>query len=398
MALSSPRLGLYVHWPFCKAKCPYCDFNSHVRAGVDHGAWANALCAELRWVAGEMGSGGSEGSRGRPLQSVFFGGGTPSLMEPSTVAAILAEAERLFGFASNIEITLEANPTSSEFSKFQDFKEAGINRISLGLQALNAPDLQFLGREHSATEAIAALEAATRVFGRVSGDLIFGRPNQTVKAWEAELEQAISLGTNHLSLYQLTIEEGTPFFARHARGEFALLSDDIQADMLDVTRSITAKHGMQAYEVSNYARLGEESRHNLIYWQYQDYIGIGPGAHGRVSKDGRKYATRAHRAPEIWLERVQQSGHGYHPFENVSEADQIKEILMMGLRLEQGIDITPQGHGVLLQPFLNQDTVSGRIKTLVDNGLLTLTGINLTATFEGRKRLNAVLEFLLLKS
>ncbi len=325
--MSPPPLALYVHWPFCLAKCPYCDFNSHVRAAIDEAAWAMALLADLAHEARAV--------TRRPLASVFFGGGTPSLMPPALVARILAEAERIFGFADGIEITLEANPSSVEAANFATLAGAGVNRVSLGVQALEDPTLRMLGRLHGAEEAMAALDVAQRHFGRVSFDLIYARPDQTAEAWTRELSQALGFGTEHLSLYQLTIEPGTRFASDVRRGALVPLDDDAAAELFAVTRDMTARAGLPAYEISNHARPGCESRHNLVYWRYGDYLGIGPGAHGR--RDG--IATERHRKPENYLAAVSRQDHGIAAERKLPRAEQAGEAFMMGLRLDEGIDL-----------------------------------------------------------
>jgi oxygen-independent coproporphyrinogen-3 oxidase len=319
--------ALYIHWPFCLAKCPYCDFNSHVRQGVDAEMWREALLADMRHEARLAGA--------EPLESVFFGGGTPSLMPPALVAALLGEAETLWGFAPGIEITLEANPSSVEAANFAALAQAGVNRVSLGLQALDDQTLRFLGRLHDTQEGLKALETAHSAFARVSFDLIYARPGQTAGQWEAELRTALGLGTGHLSLYQLTIEPGTRFATDVRQGAFTPLADDPAADLFAVTRQLTEAAGLPAYEVSNHARPGEESRHNLTYWRYRDYAGIGPGAHGR--RGGQ--ATLRHRKPENWLDAVAAHGHGLKEERPLGPSEQASEALLMGLRLAEGIDL-----------------------------------------------------------
>ncbi|MBU0858346.1 MAG: radical SAM family heme chaperone HemW [Alphaproteobacteria bacterium] len=323
--------GIYVHWPFCASKCPYCDFNSHVREKIDEDAWREAYLREMRHYA--------QLTPGRMVDSIFFGGGTPSLMSAQTTQAIIDEVVKCWHVKNDIEITLEANPTSVEAEKFKAFRQAGVNRVSLGIQALNDPDLKFLGRQHNAAEAVAAIKIAASTFDRFSFDLIYARPQHTVEAWQAELNEALNYAVGHLSLYQLTIEPGTPFHTQHARGDFTIPNEDEGAALYEVTQSVLSDRGMPAYEVSNHARPGEESRHNLVYWRYGDYVGIGPGAHGRLTLDGVKHATRAHRAPEIWLERVQGGGHGAHPHETVAHNERLTEALMMGLRLQEGVPL-----------------------------------------------------------
>ena len=319
--------ALYIHWPFCLSKCPYCDFNSHVREGIDLARWREALLADLRHEA--------EIAAGEPLESVFFGGGTPSLMPPALVAELLAEAERLWGFARDIEITLEANPSSVEAANFAALAVAGVNRVSLGLQALDDETLRFLGRLHGAAEGLAALQTAQKAFERVSFDLIYARPGQSAEHWASELETALGFGTGHLSLYQLTIEPGTRFATDVRQGAFAPLDDDQAADLFALTREMTAAAGLPAYEVSNHARSGEESRHNLAYWRYQDYAGIGPGAHGR--RHG--VATLRHKKPENWLAAVAGRGNGLKEERPLGAREQASEALLMGLRLDEGVDL-----------------------------------------------------------
>jgi putative oxygen-independent coproporphyrinogen III oxidase len=319
--------ALYIHWPFCLAKCPYCDFNSHVRDKVDHSHWETALLADLRHEADFAG--------GEKLESIFFGGGTPSLMPPALVARLIAEAERLWGFAEGIEITLEGNPSSVEAANYQELALSGINRASLGIQALDDATLRFLGRLHDTKEGLKALETAQKVFERVSIDLIYARPGQTADDWRGELDRALGLGTSHLSLYQLTIEPGTRFETMVRKGDFVPLGEDACADLFALTREVTAAAGLPAYEVSNHARPGEESRHNLTYWRYHDYAGIGPGAHGR--RGG--VATVRHRKPENWLEAVAAQGHGIAEARPLGRSEQASEAMLMGLRLAEGVEL-----------------------------------------------------------
>lgn len=323
----SEPLALYIHWPFCVSKCPYCDFNSHVRESVDQGAWAEALLADMAHEARLTG--------GRKLGSIFFGGGTPSLMPPDTAAALINAAERHWGFAPNVEITLEANPSSIEAASFADLTAAGVNRVSLGLQALDDATLDFLGRAHCVEESLSALDTAQAHFGRVSIDLIYARPNQTTKQWDAELARSIGFGTTHMSLYQLTIEPGTRFATDVAKGDLIPLDDDEAADLYALTQDRMAAAGLPAYEISNHAVPGQESRHNLAYWRYQDYIGIGPGAHGR--RGG--IATMRHRKPENFLNAIARNGHGLKSEDALDRPTQAMEALLMGLRLREGVDI-----------------------------------------------------------
>ena len=319
--------ALYIHWPFCLAKCPYCDFNSHVRDQVDHSHWEAALLADLRHEA--------ELAGGEPLDSVFFGGGTPSLMPPALVERLLTEAEALWGFAPGIEITLEGNPSSVEAANYRDLALAGVNRASLGVQALDDRTLKFLGRLHSSSEALTALETAQAVFDRVSIDLIYARPDQSLPAWREELTTALGFGTSHLSLYQLTIEPGTRFETMVRKGEFTPLDEDACADMFALTRELTEAAGLPTYEISNHARPGEKSRHNLTYWRYQDSVGIGPGAHGR--RGG--LATVRHRKPENWLDAVAAAGHGIVEERSLGQREQASEAMLMGLRLAEGVPL-----------------------------------------------------------
>ena len=379
-------LALYIHWPFCLAKCPYCDFNSHVRERIPQERFRTALRSELAWEAARLGP--------RRLTSVFFGGGTPSLMEPATVAALLEDAHRLFIPANDIEITLEANPTSVEAGRLAGFRAAGINRISVGVQSLEAEALQKLGRQHSANQAIAALEIARRTFPRISFDLIYARPGQTLPAWRAELRQALDLAADHLSLYQLTIEPGTAYEAAYRRGEIVLPDDDTAAELYETTTEVAAEFGLAPYEVSNYAAPGAESRHNLAYWRYQDYAGIGPGAHGRITLNGDLQATRRHRAPEPWAERVESHGHGTTHEDPVPQTDRAREMLLMGLRLTEGVDAArfAARTGVTLDDAIDPEI----LRRAIEEGYVTRTDRCLAATAEGRVRLDALLPALVL--
>jgi len=379
-------LALYLHWPFCLAKCPYCDFNSHVREAVDQTRWRAALRRELASEAVRAGR--------RRLTSIFFGGGTPSLMDPATAAALIAEARALFDAPDDLEITLEANPTSVEAAKLREFRAAGVNRLSLGVQALDGEALRFLGRRHSATEAVAALEAGRAIFPRISFDLIYARPRQEEAAWRAELRQALTLAADHLSLYQLTIEPGTRFATEHARGAFALPEPDAAARLYWATVEEAARFGLAPYEVSNYARPGAESRHNLTYWRYGDYLGIGPGAHQRLSLDGQLLAARRHRAPEEWLARVERDGHARVEEEALVPADRAREALLMGLRLAEGID--PARLQARSGLSLAEAVDPAMLAACLDEGYLEWTPEGrLRATDEGRIRLDAMLPVLL---
>jgi putative oxygen-independent coproporphyrinogen III oxidase len=380
------QLALYIHWPFCLAKCPYCDFNSHVRERIPEARFAAALRRELAFEAARLGR--------RRLTSIFFGGGTPSLMQPATVAALIGEATQLFVPAEGIEITLEANPTSVEASRFADFRNAGVNRVSIGVQSLDPEALRRLGRQHSVAQALAALDIAHRLFPRVSFDLIYARPRQTAAAWRAELRAALALVAGHLSLYQLTIEPGTVFEGRYRRGEIVLPDAETAAALYQTTGEETARLGLQAYEVSNYAISGNESRHNLTYWRYGDYAGIGPGAHGRLTLGGTLLATRRHRAPEIWAERVERTGHGMTEELPLAPRERAREMLLMGLRLSEGIaaDTFRERTGMTLAAALDPAILS----TALEEGYLQQGGGRLRTTKEGRLRLDALLPALVL--
>jgi putative oxygen-independent coproporphyrinogen III oxidase len=429
-------LALYIHWPFCLSKCPYCDFNSHVREPIPQARFRAALRRELEWEAARLGR--------RRLSSIFFGGGTPSLMEPETVAVLIADAERLFEPAERMEITLEANPTSVEAERFAAFRDAGVNRVSIGVQSLDGAALRMLGRQHDAAQAIAALETARAIFPRISFDLIYARPGQTLIEWRAELRQALDLAADHLSLYQLTIEPGTKFEAMHRRGEIVLPDDDTAVALYEATAEEAARFGLLGYEVSNYAVPGSESRHNLTYWRYGDYAGIGPGAHGRItlpsppalpssqslsplpsspssplpSSSPRKrgprpaaqqqqplgsrfrvrdefrghddiVATRRHRAPEPWADRVERDGHGTVEEMALQQTERAREMLVMGLRLTEGIDPVrfAARTGMALEAALDVSV----LRQALDEGYLLWRDKRLEATSAGRLRLDALL-------
>ena len=384
-------LALYIHWPFCLSKCPYCDFNSHVRQQIDEEAWQEGLLFELSRYAQLL----QTWQQPRRLESIFFGGGTPSLMKPSTVEGILKQAVRLWPVAENLEITLEANPNSVEVKAFQALNQAGVNRISIGIQALKDQDLKKLGRQHSAAESLAAIETACGTFKRVSFDLIYARPGQTVDDWQTELLQALSFGTEHLSLYQLTIEPGTAFATLHDRGELILPTNDISADLYELTQSIMNAHHLPAYEVSNHAKAGAECRHNKAYWRYQDYIGIGPGAHGRLSQNTlTKVATRQVKSPEGWLKSIKEHGHGDAEVIDISLNDQLHEQLLMGLRLSQGIDLSDLV--IPLEQALNDQLINQqRLDYLKQGRYLEVSGGFLKATPAGQQRLQSVVSYLL---
>ena len=374
--------GLYLHWPFCAAKCPYCDFNSHVAATIDQRRWQSAYLSEIDRIGAE--------TNGRVLNTVFFGGGTPSLMEPELVAAILERVRETWVVANDLEVTLEANPTSVEAGRFRAYAEAGVNRLSMGVQALNDPDLRRLGRMHSAAEARAAFDVAREAFGRVSFDMIYARQDQTLDVWKAELREALAMAVDHLSLYQLTIEDGTAFGARHAAGGLKGLPDeDLSADLFLATQDLLNTAGMPAYEVSNHAKTGSESRHNLIYWRYGDYAGIGPGAHGRLTHNGRRLATSTPLTPSDWLRRVEAQGDGEMPREALTREEESAEMLMFGLRLTEGLDLGR--YECLSGTALAED----KLRRLEELGMVRRDRGRLFASAAGRAVLNAVIRDLM---
>ncbi len=374
-------LALYIHWPFCLSKCPYCDFNSHVRAKIPQARMVAALRRELAHEAARIGP--------RRLTSIFFGGGTPSLLDPENVAALIGDAKSLFEPDENIEITLEANPTSIEAGRFAGYRDAGVNRVSIGVQSFEPEALKFLGREHSARQAVDAIELARKIFPRLSFDLIFARPGQGEAAWRQELRFALGLAADHLSLYQLTIEEGTKFHTLYARGAFEMPGEELAAALYDATAEEAARFGLRAYEVSNYAKAGGESRHNLSYWRYDDYAGIGPGAHGRLTLGGELVAGAKHRGPEAWAELVETTGSGTVREEVVTTRDRAREALLMGLRLAEGIGFD---HFFARTGTALPDAVEPVIlAACIEEGYLVQTPTHLAATAEGRKRLDALL-------
>jgi oxygen-independent coproporphyrinogen-3 oxidase len=379
-------LAVYVHWPFCLVKCPYCDFNSHVRDRVDDARWRRALCAEIDYWA--------EQTPGRTVGSIFFGGGTPSLMAPETVATIIRRIGDKWHLDEALEITLEANPTSVEAARFAEFRDAGINRLSLGIQALEDDALTFLGRHHDAAQATAALAIARRTFARFSFDLIYARPGQSATAWRHELGAALDLAGDHISLYQLTIEKGTPFYTRQRGGEINLPGESLAAELFDITQALTAEAGYAAYEISNHARPGQACRHNLAYWRYGDYAGIGPGAHGRLhtARDGAR-ALRQHAKPETWLRAVEDHGHGSAEARPLAAAERAEEMLMMGLRLAEGVDVARFTRRTGLN--LTQAIRPGALQRLRDGGFLSPDARSLRATTKGRAVLDSVLSELL---
>ena len=381
-ALNADGFGLYVHWPFCQAKCPYCDFNSHVAATIDQTRWLDAYLSEIKRVSSEVPD--------RVLTSIFFGGGTPSLMPPDTVGRVIEAARAAWPRANDLEITLEANPTSAEAGRFREFRDAGVNRVSVGLQSLRDEDLKRLGRLHSAAEGRSAFLLAREVFPRVSFDLIYARQFQTLADWRAELTEALTLAADHLSLYQLTIEPGTAFGDRFARGRLSgLIDDDLGAEMYDLTQELCMANGLPAYEVSNHASDMAQSRHNLIYWRGGDYAGIGPGAHGRLTLGGIRHATETELSPIGWLDRLTRDGTGESQRSVLSLREQAEEYAMMALRLTEGLD---------RQRFSRMNGSDFKADTLLhleELGMIAVTPTRIRATVEGRRLLNAVLRDLL---
>jgi len=354
-----PAFGVYVHWPFCLSKCPYCDFNSHVRhAAIDEDRFARAFAREIETTAAR--------TPGREVSSIFLGGGTPSLMQPRTVGRILDAIGQHWSVASDVEVTLEANPTSVEATRFRGYRTAGVNRVSLGVQALDDASLKMLGRLHTAREALDAVAIARSAFDRYSFDLIYARPGQTPEMWADELQQAIAEAAEHLSLYQLTIEEGTPFFGLHAQGKLATPDETLARELYDVTQDICSRHGLPSYEISNHARPGAECRHNLVYWRGDEYAGIGPGAHGRLDSGGLRHAIATEKRPEAWLMRVEATGHGVITDDRLNSEERADEFLLMGLRLNEGID--PKRYAALSGRALDP----GRIATLTEEGAITV--------------------------
>jgi putative oxygen-independent coproporphyrinogen III oxidase len=383
MSAGTP-LAVYIHWPFCRSKCPYCDFNSHVRDRIDEAAWTRALIADLDHQAALAPE--------HEVVSMFFGGGTPSLMPPETAAALIERVERHWRAAETLEITLEANPNSAEAARFAGFAAAGVNRLSLGVQALDPQALRFLGRGHDRDEAIAAIKLSQALFSRTSFDLIYARSGQSLAAWQEELDEALALAGEHLSLYQLTIEPGTAFHTRAAKGELTIPDEDHAAALFEATQQRLAAHGMPAYEISNHARPGAECRHNLAYWRYEDYLGIGPGAHGRITCAGTKYATRQRRLPEAWLAAIEKAGDATEETTPIARATAIEEMLMMGLRLTEGI---PRVQLEDLADCTVETLLGAALPRMIDGGFVEFDRDRLRATATGRQRLNAVLGALL---
>jgi putative oxygen-independent coproporphyrinogen III oxidase len=374
--------GVYVHWPFCAAKCPYCDFNSHVRTAIDEDGWVDGILSELDWVAANQTS-------CPVVETIFFGGGTPSLMSGRATGRILSKIAALWPMANDPEITLEANPASADAARFADYRAAGINRVSLGVQALNDTDLKRLGRLHDVAEAKAALKMAMGLFDRVSLDLIYARPDQTDAHWRSELKEALSFGTEHLSLYQLTIEPETPYALLHRNGSLKIPDDDLAAGLYETTQELTEAAGVPAYEISNHARPGAESRHNLIYWRYGDYAGVGPGAHGRVNLNGSRTASAAIKLPERWRDTVQKNAHGFADLTPIDDDDAAREHLLMNLRLAEGLDLAAYEQRWGTRPDAE------KIAAMIAQGFLTRQNDTLTATPAGRLLLNRVIAALL---
>ncbi len=374
----SGGFGVYVHWPFCTAKCPYCDFNSHVRTAIDESGWLDAIVSELDYVAHLQGA-------ARPaVETIFFGGGTPSLMSGKAVGHILDRIAQLWPAADDVEITLESNPASADGARFRDYRDAGVNRLSLGVQALNDADLKMLGRLHDVAEAKGALRLAMDTFERVSLDLIYARPQQTVEAWRSELREALAFGTEHLSLYQLTIEPATPFATLYKTGALKIPNDDLAAALYETTQEMTEAVGLSAYEISNHARAGAQSRHNLLYWRYGEYVGVGPGAHGRLDLAGKRIATSCERLPERWREKVATNGNAME-MTDIENDDAAHEHLLMQLRLTEGIDLTAYAARWGRAPD------QARIAALAEEGLVSCREHRLAATPRGRLVLNSVI-------
>ncbi len=373
------QMGVYIHWPFCASKCPYCDFNSHVRGSFDQNEWVNAYIKSLEHYASILPD--------KQVVSIFFGGGTPSLMTSQSVADIIDAVQRLWSISNDLEVTLEANPTSVEMEKFKSFKDAGVNRISLGVQALNDDDLKFLGRGHNVTDALNAIDIAASVFDRYSFDLIYARPKQNIKYWGQELEKAIKYSSGHLSLYQLTIERGTPFYKQHKQGEFSIPDEVKGADFYHITQDIMEGAGLPAYEVSNHAAIGQECRHNLIYWNMADYIGVGAGAHGRFVVGEHKYSSKEQHIPNRWIKGSN------HDLEKLTYEDRFFESIMMGLRLYQGISIKrcEKLSGLRFVDMINEDN----LQNICAQGWGERDGDNLRLTREGLLRLNAIIPYIL---
>lgn len=384
--MSDPRsFALYVHWPFCVSKCPYCDFNSHVAASVDHQAWRDAYVQELKYYANLL--------PGRTVSSIFFGGGTPSLMEPHTVSTVLESASKFWRFNNDIEITLEANPSSAESDKFKALRKVGVNRLSLGVQSLRDADLKFLGRAHNVEEAKKAIALAAKAFPRFSFDLIYARRGQSLKSWEEELKEGLALAEGHLSLYQLTLEPNTQFYNLARRGEVLTLPDEESATMYEHTQELLEAAGYPAYEISNHAIKGQESLHNLTYWRYEDYAGIGPGAHGRLKINGKWHALDNHKAPEHWMREVGLHNNGLRQNEVLTPEISAREAIMMGLRLTEGL--SQELWFNKFERALPEFFPRAKVEHLKGTGFLVEEKEHLRATKSGLQRLNAVLDYLL---
>jgi len=379
------QCGVYIHWPFCLSKCPYCDFNIYLRRDHDEGEWLDAYLQSVRTYQSLMPD--------REIVSIYFGGGTPSLMKTSEVSAIIDEVGKGWRVANDVEITLEANPTSTEMDKFAAFKSAGVNRLSLGVQSLRDDALKFLGRLHSSADVRRAIDIADQVFERFTFDLIYARPDQSLAQWESELKEAIPIMKGHLSAYQLTIKEGTAFARQVARGDFKLADDDMLADFYTMTGEIMSAHGMPSYEVSNYGAAGQESRHNMVYWLYQDYIGIGPGAHGRIGYAGQKFASEDCKRPSDWMNAVARQGHGSIAHEPIEPRDQFEEILMGGLRVKEGADLSraEAETGLAWRDVID----TKRLDVLIDQSWLHLQDERLVPSREGWLRVDSILPFIL---
>jgi putative oxygen-independent coproporphyrinogen III oxidase len=383
--LSSSELSIYIHWPFCKSKCPYCDFNSHVRETISYELWAKSYLKEIEFFKATI--------KGKYIKSIFFGGGTPSLMPPFIVRQIIEKIAEYGSINIDTEITIEANPTSSEAENFEGYKTSSVNRISIGVQALRAADLKFLGREHNVTEAREVIKLAASTFTRFSFDLIYARPNQTINDWMNELKEALSLAVNHISLYQLTIEKGTPFYKMYKEKKFSLPENELAGQLYEVTNNILKNNGLNNYEISNYARIGEESRHNLCYWRYEDYLGIGPGAHSRISFEQNgtwnMQAFSQVARPESWLQQVDEISTGMQSYNILSKEEILTEILLMGLRLKEGINDTN------FKKFFNQDIVNAlnikKLEALQSQNLIEYSASNIKTTAQGFSLLNSIL-------
>ncbi len=382
----SSNIGLYIHWPFCLSKCPYCDFNSHVVESVDHSRWEKALVNELNVLSKDQSQ--------KKLKSIFFGGGTPSLMKPETVFQTIQTAKKIWDVKQPIEITLEANPSSIEYQTFNSFKQAGINRVSLGVQAFDDKALSFLGRSHDRLDAINAIKAAHKSFNRVSFDLIYARPQQTIDSWLLELSQALDLAGEHMSVYQLTIEKGTAFYSQYKNGGFEMPSSETAGDFYEVTNEKLSSAGLQNYEISNYAHLGSECQHNMIYWRSEDYLGVGPGAHSRLTDArGKRRATRSLTAPFSWLKEVEANGNAIVEQTILGTSDQLTETIMMGLRLKEGVSLKKlyKLTGKTLEQLFDKEA----LYLLKNEGYLSTNDLYLRATDSGRQRLNGVVRCLL---